>query len=72
MAIRRFTTLKLANTVGAHFQGSAGGNFRIQLTQTAGGGIARIDKGFVALGDSRCIDLVEATPGQINFTAHFE
>jgi hypothetical protein len=68
----------LAQAVGEEAQGALGGNGRVELAHRAGGGIARVDKGFLALGAGRdpgalpVVQRLEVVPAHIDLAADFE
>jgi len=62
----------LANAITAEFKRAAGGDFRIQLTQTAGCGIARVGEGLAADFQLRGIEPFEAGLGHKDFATHLQ
>ena len=72
MGIRHCASLVLADTVGTHFQGAAGGDFGIQLAQTAGGGVARVNKDFFSGIPGDCIQFFKAGAGQVDLATYFK
>ena len=62
----------LANAVAAKLQRTAGGDLRVQLTQTAGRRIARVRKGFATALRLTGIQRLKARFGHKHFTAHLK
>ncbi len=64
--------LDLPPAIGEETQGTAGGNARIKLAQTTGGGIARIDEHFFLRRQLLGIELFEVFPEHQHFAAHLQ
>ena len=62
----------LARGVGAKLQRPLRGNARIELTQRAGRGVARVDEGFLAGAPRPRVQGFEAVAGHKDFPAHLE
>ena len=68
----------LAHAIGKKAQRTLGGNGRVKLAHRTGGGVARIDKGFlalVAMRNARTLALIERLKiiaPHINLAAHFQ
>ncbi|MNZ92890.1 hypothetical protein D3C78_1119350 [compost metagenome] len=62
----------LPQAIAAKLQWATGGDFRIQLTQAARRGVARVGEGFAAHLDLRLVQALETGLGHVNLAAHFE
>ena len=62
----------LADAVAAEFQGAAGGDFRIQLAQAAGCGVARVGEGLAADFHLAGVEPFEPGLGHEHLAAHFQ
>ncbi|MCY1519297.1 hypothetical protein D9M68_540470 [compost metagenome] len=71
MRIRQLA-LHLADAIATEFQRTAGGDLRIQLTQAAGSGIARIGEGLAAAFQLPGVKGLEAGLGHVHLATHFE
>ncbi len=58
--------------VGKHFQFAAGGNFRVELPDGSGGGVARIGEAWLILLFAFGIDSLKHFSRNEDFATHFE
>ena len=62
----------LAQAVGKKRQRPLRGDFRVELAHRAGGGVARIDKGFFAARQQAGVQRLEVVAAHIHLAAHFQ
>ena len=72
VTLRQFATLHNPHAVGTQFQWALCSNARVQLTQAAGGGVARVYKQLVAGGAGLFVQGFKTRLGHIDFAAHFQ
>ncbi len=62
----------LADAIAAEFQRAAGGDFRIQLTQAAGGGVARVGEGLATGFGLGGVEPIETGLAHVHLAAHLQ
>ena len=72
MPTRRSPAFVEADRIGSERQRPAGGDARIELPQTAGRGVAGIDRRLLAAGAGLLDHAPEALPGQVDLAAHLD
>ena len=72
MRFRHFPAVNRTNAIGEEFQRPAGGHRRVELTDTAGGGVARVDQGLVAARGGGGVVFFEIVAAHVDLAAHFQ